>query len=110
MAILVICFVFRNMPVGMRAGIAGAGADRPQSMEEASQTMGAGGRHDAAPRGSAADPAGDLHRAGLLLRHRDDGVSRRDLPRLGAAQHGDRLHHGRVEAGNTRSPSPIRRC
>ncbi|MFN6977538.1 MAG: ABC transporter permease, partial [Gemmobacter sp.] len=43
MAILVICFVFRNMPVGMRAGMA-ALAQIDRSMEEASQTMGAGGR------------------------------------------------------------------
>jgi iron(III) transport system permease protein len=42
MWILVICFVFRNMPVGMRAGIA-ALAQIDRSMEEASQTMGAGG-------------------------------------------------------------------
>jgi iron(III) transport system permease protein len=42
MAILVICFVFRNMPVGMRAGVA-ALAQIDRSMEEASQTMGGGG-------------------------------------------------------------------
>jgi iron(III) transport system permease protein len=41
-AILVICFVFRNMPVGMRAGLA-AFSQIDRSMEEASQTMGAGG-------------------------------------------------------------------
>ena len=41
-AILVICFVFRNMPVGMRAGLA-AFAQIDKSMEEASATMGAGG-------------------------------------------------------------------
>lgn len=41
-AILVICFVFRNMPVGMRAGLA-ALAQIDRSMEEASQTMGGGG-------------------------------------------------------------------
>ncbi|UWQ95308.1 iron ABC transporter permease [Rhodobacteraceae bacterium M385] len=41
-AILIICFVFRNMPVGMRAGLA-ALAQIDRSMEEASQTMGAGG-------------------------------------------------------------------
>lgn len=40
--ILVICFVFRNMPVGMRAGLA-AFAQIDKSMEEASATMGAGG-------------------------------------------------------------------
>lgn len=37
-----ICFVFRNMAVGMRAGIA-ALAQIDRSMKEASQTMGAGG-------------------------------------------------------------------
>lgn len=42
MAILVICFMFRNMPVGMRAGMA-ALSQIDRSMEEASQTMGAGG-------------------------------------------------------------------
>lgn len=42
MAILVICFVFRNMPVGMRAGVA-AFAQIDRSMEEASQTLGASG-------------------------------------------------------------------
>jgi iron(III) transport system permease protein len=41
-AILVIAFVFRNMPVGMRAGLA-AFAQIDRSMEEASSTMGAGG-------------------------------------------------------------------
>lgn len=42
MAILVICFMFRNMPVGMRAGIA-ALSQIDRSMEEASQTLGANG-------------------------------------------------------------------
>jgi len=42
MTILIICFMFRNMPVGMRAGMA-ALSQIDRSMEEASQTMGAGG-------------------------------------------------------------------
>lgn len=42
MAILIICFMFRNMPVGMRAGMA-ALSQIDRSMEEASQTMGGGG-------------------------------------------------------------------
>jgi iron(III) transport system permease protein len=42
MAILIICFMFRNMPVGMRAGLA-ALAQIDRSMEEASATMGGGG-------------------------------------------------------------------
>lgn len=41
--ILVICFTFRNMPVGMRAGMA-ALSQIDRSMEEASQTLGAGSR------------------------------------------------------------------
>lgn len=42
MIILVICFTFRNMPVGMRAGVASL-AQIDRSMEEASATMGGGG-------------------------------------------------------------------
>lgn len=41
-SILIICFIFRNMPVGMRAGIA-ALAQIDRSLEEASQTLGARG-------------------------------------------------------------------
>lgn len=40
--IIVLCFVFRNMPVGVRAGIA-AVAQIDKSLDEASATMGAGG-------------------------------------------------------------------
>lgn len=39
--ILVICFVFRNMPVGVRSGIAGL-AQLDKSLDEASLTLGAG--------------------------------------------------------------------
>ncbi len=42
MIILIICFTFRNMPVGMRAGLASL-AQIDRSMEEASATMGGGG-------------------------------------------------------------------
>jgi iron(III) transport system permease protein len=42
MAILVICFVFRNMPVGMRAGMA-ALSQIDRSMEEASRPWAAAG-------------------------------------------------------------------
>lgn len=40
-AILIICFVFRNMPVGIRSGIAALQQIDP-SLEEASITLGAG--------------------------------------------------------------------
>ncbi len=42
MIILIICFTFRNMPVGMRAGLASL-AQIDRSMEEASATMGGNG-------------------------------------------------------------------
>jgi iron(III) transport system permease protein len=42
MIILIICFTFRNLPVGMRAGLASL-AQIDRSMEEASATMGGGG-------------------------------------------------------------------
>jgi iron(III) transport system permease protein len=39
--ILIFCFVFRNMPVGMRAGLAGL-AQLDRSLDEASASLGAG--------------------------------------------------------------------
>jgi len=42
MIILIVCFTFRNLPVGMRAGLASL-AQIDRSMEEASATMGGGG-------------------------------------------------------------------
>ena len=49
--------------------------------------------------------------ADLRFRARHDGGQRRDLPRVGAIQHGDRLHHrpGRCRRISA-SPSPIPRC
>ena len=74
--ILVLCFVFRNMPVGVRAGIA-ALSQIDRSLDEASATLRALGAADAATRGAAAAAAGDRRRAGLQLRARDDGGQRR---------------------------------
>ena len=63
--ILVICFVFRNMPVGVRAGIATL-SQIDKSLDEASLTLGAAlGHHDAA-RDAAAAAAGHRRLAGLL--------------------------------------------
>ena len=63
--ILVICFVFRNMPVGVRAGIADAEPDR-QEPRRGLAHAGRALRHDRAPGRAAAAAAGDRGGAGLL--------------------------------------------
>ena len=72
--ILIICFVFRNMPVGVRSGIATLGADRQEpgrSLDHARRAHG----HDGAARRGAAAAAGHRRVAGLCLRARHDGGS-----------------------------------
>ena len=90
-AILVICFVFRNMPVGVRAGIA-ALTQIDKSLDEASLTLARLDLAHAAARRAAAAAAGDRRRAGLQLRARDDRGQRGDLPGHRAVQPGHRLH------------------
>ena len=55
-AILVICFVFRNMPVGVRAGIATL-SQIDKSLDEASHPRRALGNHHPARRAAAPAPA-----------------------------------------------------
>jgi hypothetical protein len=79
--ILVIAFVFRNMPVGIRAGIANL-SQIDKSLDEAvadpaREQLGDASRHPAAAK------ARDRCSARLQLRHRDDGDQRGHLPRLG---------------------------
>ena len=69
--IIVLCFVFRNMPVGVRAGMA-AMSQIDRSLDEASVTLRGRRAADAALRRAAAAAAGDRRRAGLRLRARDD--------------------------------------
>ena len=82
--ILVLCFVFRNMPVGVRAGIAALAPDRPEPRRGLAHP-GRAHRHHDAPGRAAAAPSGDRGRAGLQLRPRDDRGQRGDLPGQRAA-------------------------
>ena len=90
--ILIVCNVFRNMPVGVRAGMASM-AQIDRSLDEASTTLGARGFDDAAHDAAAAAEAGGRRRARLQLRPRDDDRVGRDLPRLGRIRMGDDVHH-----------------
>ena len=77
--IIVLCFVFRNMPVGVRAGMA-AMSQIDRSLDEASLTL--RGRAPQTLRDVVLPllrPA-DRRRAGLWLRARDDDGQRRHLP------------------------------
>ena len=102
MAILVLCFVFRNMPVGVRAGVA-ALAQIDKTLDEASSTLRASTVRTLTRGRAAAAAPGDPRHAGVQLHARDDGGQRGDLPRDGEVQPRDRLHHrprrgGRVSA------------
>ena len=74
--ILVVCNVFRNMPVGVRAGMASM-AQIDRSLDEASTTLGARGFTTLRTRAAAAAQARDRRRARLQLRARDDDACRR---------------------------------
>jgi iron(III) transport system permease protein len=73
--ILVISFIFRNMPVGVRAGIASM-SQLDKSLDESSLTLGANSWQTFRGDPAAAAP-GDPRRAGLQLRAGDDGDQRR---------------------------------
>jgi hypothetical protein len=90
--ILVACFVFRNLPVGVRSGVA-AMSQLDKSLDEAAITLRAVHLPRADHGGAALAEARHRHRAGLFLRARDDDRLRRDLPRLGGIRDGDGLHH-----------------
>ena len=67
--VLIVCNVFRNMPVGVRAGIASM-AQIDRSLDEASTTLGARGGNDVEARAAAAAQAGDRRGARVQLRAR----------------------------------------
>ena len=90
MAILVLCFVFRNMPVGVRAGVA-ALAQIDKTLDEASSTLRASTLAHAARGHPAAAAARDPGHAGVQLHARDDGGQRGDLPRHRQVQSRHRL-------------------
>ena len=89
--ILVVAFVFRNMPVGVRAGIANM-SQLDRSLDEASLTLRASNlttvRRIVLPLLRPAILAG----AGLQLRARDDRGQRRRLPGQRQLRDGDHLH------------------
>ena len=89
--ILVLSFIFRNMPVGVRAGVASM-SQIDRSLDESSLTLGANSwqtfRQIVLPLLRPGDPGG----AGLFLRARHDGDQRRHLPGQRALRHVDQLH------------------
>ena len=90
--ILVVCNIFRNMPVGVRAGMASMAQSRSQprrGVDDAWCTQ----RDDVASRPAAPAEASRGRRARVQLRSRNDDRVRRDLPRLRAIRMGDDLHH-----------------
>jgi hypothetical protein len=91
-AILVICFVFRNMPVGVRSGIASL-SQIDKSLDEASLTLGARFLDHLPAHHAAADPPGDPVGTGVQLRAQHDGHQRGDLPGQRQTRHGHQLHH-----------------
>ena len=108
--ILVLSFIFRNMPVGVRAGVASM-SQIDRSLDESSLTLGAGSCADAAPRRAAAAEAGDRRGARLFLRARDDRDQRRDLPgQRAATTWRPPTSSAASRTTSTASPSPIRRC
>ena len=108
--ILVMCFVFRNMPVGVRSGIATL-SQIDKSLDEASLDARRALVHHHAPRGAAAAAAGHRRLAGLFLRARHDRGERRDLPRHRRVQHGDRpISSAASRRASSASPSPIPPC
>ncbi len=90
--IIVMCFVFRNLPVGVRAGSA-AFQQIDRSLDEASTMLRATTATTLAPRRPAAAEAGAGRRAGLQLRALDDDGVGGDLPRHRRERAGDDLHH-----------------
>ena len=90
--IIVLCFMFRNLPVGR--------ARRHGGLQAARQVAGRGladaarlHRADAVQRGAAAAQAGAGGGAGVQLRARHDHRQRRDLPGDGRERTGHHLHH-----------------
>ncbi len=108
--ILVLSFIFRNMPVGVRAGVASM-SQIDRSLDEMLADARRQFLADVPQGGAAAAAAGDPRGAGLFLRARHDRDQRHHLP-------GQRRNttcrpatsSAASRTTNTASPSPIRRC
>ena len=107
--IIVLCFVFRNMPVGVRAGMA-AMSQIDRSLDEASLHPARPRARDAAPRVLPLLRPAIVGRAGLRLRARDDDGERRGVPGHRRIRDGHDLHHpARRSTATMASPSPTAR-
>ena len=105
--IIVLCFMFRNMPVGVRAGMA-AMSQIDRSLDEASLTLRGRAPQTLRLCRAAAAAAGHRRRAGLRLRARGDDGERRGVPGHRRIRAGHHLHHpARRSTATTASPSPI---
>ena len=78
--ILVVSFIFRNMPVGVRSGVA-AMAQIDKSLDESSMTLGANSFHTFPQDCIAAAATGDPRRPRLQLCPVDDRHLGGDFPR-----------------------------
>ena len=89
--ILVLSFIFRNMPVGVRAGVASM-SQIDRSLDEILADAGRQFLADLPQGGAAAAAAGDPGGARLFLRARHDGDQRHHLPGQRPIRHVDQLH------------------
>ena len=104
--IIVLCFIFRNMPVGVRAGMA-AMSQIDRSLDEASLTLRGRAPQTLRLRRAAAAAARRRRRPGLRLRARGDDGERRRLPGHRRVRDGHDLHHpARDQRRLRRWPSP----
>ena len=90
--IIVLCFVFRNLPVGVRAGAASF-KQIDKSLDEASTMLRAGTATTLQARGAAAAQACAGGGAGVQLRALDDHGVGGDLPGHRGERTGHHLHH-----------------
>ena len=108
--IIAIAFVFRNMPVGIRAGLANL-SQIDRSLDEASLTLGAHSFGTLDARHPADAAAGDRHRDGLQLRARGDRGECGDLPGHRATTISPRsISSAAPMSASTAWRSSIRRC
>jgi ABC-type Fe3+ transport system permease subunit len=90
--IIVLSFVFRSMPVGIRAGVASLQQIDP-AIEEAAQDLGASSFKVFHSVTIPAHQIRLLQRSGVQLRPQHDRRQRRHLPGIGQRQPVNRYHH-----------------
>jgi hypothetical protein len=90
--ILVLSFIFRNMPVGVRSGHRRRCRRSTRAWTRPRLTLGAAASRRSPQGGAAAAPAGDRRSTRLFLRARHDGDQRHHLPGQRPLRHVDELH------------------